>query len=64
MKKRIATYIVAHLFVLAGFAQSNIDAILKEVETNNKSIATNKKYWDAKRLEYKTGLTPYDPQVE
>src|SRR5215204_1078347 len=64
MKKRIAIYIVAHLFLMTGFAQSNIDLILMQVEANNKSIVTNKKYWDAKRLEYKTGLTPYDPQVE
>ena len=64
MKKRTGIYVVFQLIVASGFAQSNIDTILKHVETNNKSINTNEKYWDAKRLEYKTGLTPYDPQVE
>jgi outer membrane protein TolC len=37
---------------------------VKQVERNNKSIQTNKKYWQAKQSEFKTGLTPYDPQVE
>src|SRR5829696_4286457 len=41
-----------------------IDNILSSVEANNKSIQSNKKYWEARRAEFKTGLTPYDPQVE
>ena len=45
-------------------AQNNIDSVLKKVENNNMSIQSNKKYWEAKRSEFKTGLTPYDPQVE
>ncbi|HEX6846768.1 MAG TPA: TolC family protein [Chitinophagaceae bacterium] len=45
-------------------AQSDVSRILKEVEINNQSIQANKKYWEARQVEYKTGLTPYDPQVE
>lgn len=45
-------------------AQSSIDSVVKQVERNNKSIQSNKKYWVAKQAEFKTGLTPYDPQVE
>jgi outer membrane protein, heavy metal efflux system len=46
------------------YAQNNVDRVLMEVEANNKSIHANNKYWDAKRIEFRTGLTPYDPQVE
>jgi outer membrane protein TolC len=41
-----------------------MDRVLKEVEANNKSIQSNKRYWEARRAEFKTGLTPYDPQIE
>jgi outer membrane protein TolC len=37
---------------------------MAEIERNNKGIQSNRKYWDAKRAEFKTGLTPYDPFVE
>ncbi len=62
--KQIITYIVTGFFVQSSMAQNVVDSVLKQVERNNKSIQTNKKYWDAKRNEYKTGLTPYDPTVE
>ncbi|MFN5790331.1 MAG: transporter, partial [Bacteroidota bacterium] len=45
-------------------AQSIIDSVLKNVEKNNKSIQSNAKFWQAKGEEFKTGLTPYDPQIE
>jgi outer membrane protein, heavy metal efflux system len=63
MKKNII-YFIAHLFVATAMAQGNADTILRQIESNNKSIQANRKYWDAQKLEYKTGLTPYDPQVE
>jgi outer membrane protein, heavy metal efflux system len=46
-----------------SFSQ-NIDEVLLSVEKNNRSIKSNKKYQEAQRAEFKTGLTPYDPQVE
>lgn len=49
---------------LAGRSQDPVVAILSVVEKNNKSLQSNQKYWQAKQAEYKTGLTPYDPQVE
>jgi len=45
-------------------AQSIIDSVLKKVEKNNKSIQSNTKFWQAKGEEFKTGLTPFDPQIE
>ena len=38
--------------------------MLVNIANNNKTIAANIKYWDAKKLEYKTGLTPYNPKVD
>ncbi len=62
--KPFTLYIISCFFIFKGIAQSDVDRVLKEVETNNKSIQSNKKYWEARRAEFKTGLTPYDPQVE
>lgn len=52
-------------FIASGvYSQSTVNDVITSVEQNNKSIQSNKKYWDARISEYKTGLTPYDPQVE
>ena len=63
MKKGISLLIFIH-FLITCYGQATVDSILKQVESGNKAINANKKYWDAKQLEYKTGLTPYDPSVE
>ncbi len=57
-------FLFALLASASVVAQSDVDRVLKSVEANNKSIQSNKKYWEARRAEFKTGLTPYDPQVE
>ncbi len=62
--KRFSLYITSCLLIGNAIAQNNVDSVVKQVERNNKSIQTNKKYWQTKQAEYKTGLTPYDPQVE
>jgi len=45
-------------------AQENINDVLSEIAKNNMSIIANRQYWEAKKLQYKTGLTPYNPSVE
>ena len=62
--KRLPLYIISCFFTLTAIAQNDADSVVKQVERNNKSIQSNKKYWQAKQAEFKTGLTPYDPQVE
>jgi outer membrane protein, heavy metal efflux system len=62
--KQLTIYMITCLFVLNGFTQNGIDSVLRSVEANNRSIQSNKKYWEARKAEFKTGLTPYDPQVE
>ena len=62
--KRFTLYIISCFFIGTVFAQNSIDSVVKQVERNNKSIQTNKKYWESKQADFKTGLTPYDPQVE
>lgn len=62
--KQFSLYITSCLFMGNAIAQNNVDSVVRQVERNNKSIQSNKKYWQAKQAEYKTGLTPYDPQVE
>lgn len=64
LKKFLAIYSLFTIHHSLAFAQSDVNRVLKEVEANNKAIQSNKKYWEARKAEYKTGLTPYDPQVE
>lgn len=45
-------------------AQSSLDVLLANIAKNNKSILANAQYWEAQKLQYKTGLTPYNPIVE
>lgn len=44
--------------------QESIDSVLVNIEKNNKTLIANTKYWEAKNLEYQTGLTPGNPKVE
>ncbi len=44
--------------------QSSIEKTLAEISKNNKTILANVQYWEAKKMEYKTGLTLYDPKVD
>lgn len=45
-------------------AQSAIDSVLSSIEKNNKTIQANAQFWEYKKLEYRTGLTPNNPTVE
>ncbi len=44
-------------------AQQNLDSILNYIKQNNKAIIANKQFWEAKKVEYKTGLYPENPKV-
>ena len=52
------------LLSIAVTAQTGVDSVIESVRMNNKAIASNKKLWEAKRSEFRTGLTPYDPFIE
>ncbi len=52
------------LSVSNSYAQITIDSVLVNVDKNNKTIIANTKYWEAKKLKYQTGLTPYNPKVD
>lgn len=62
--KKIVFYITSSFITGSVLAQNSLDSVVKQVERNNKSIQSNIKYWQAKQAEFRTGLTPYDPQVE
>lgn len=44
--------------------QSNIENVLAAIEKNNKTLVSQRQYWEAKKLEYKTGLTLPNPTVQ
>ncbi|MBI2966541.1 MAG: TolC family protein [Bacteroidetes bacterium] len=64
MKNKI---IIINIFTIAycinANAQSTIENVLSEISKNNKTILANTQYWEAQKLQYKTGLTPYNPAV-
>jgi outer membrane protein, heavy metal efflux system len=62
--KQLTIYLFTCSFVLDGFGQLSLDSLLRMVEANNRSIQSNKKYWEARKAEFKTGIALYDPQVE
>ncbi|MET0760066.1 MAG: TolC family protein [Flavobacterium sp.] len=45
-------------------AQSNMDKVLAEIGKNNKTIQSNRQYWNAQKIQYKTGNSLYNPTVE
>ncbi len=61
-------YLIIKLCVLAltinANAQSSADTVLANIAKNNKTIIANTQYWEAKKLQYKTGLTPYNPAID
>lgn len=60
------TYLLISLmaFVFQANAQTATDAMLSNIAKNNKTLIANAKFWEAKKLEYQTGLTPYNPKVD
>lgn len=63
---KIIIYIILPLLISAMNVngQTTIDSVLVNIAKNNKTIVANTKYWEAKKLEYQTGLTPYNPKVD
>ena len=61
-------FIIIKLFVLAccinANGQSFIETVLADITKNNKTILANAQFWEAQKLQYKTGLTPNNPTVE
>ena len=62
--KRFLLYLITGLLICKGYSQVGVDSIIRQVDRNNKAIASSNKFQQAKAAEYKTGLTPYDPFVE
>lgn len=51
------------LFASPVFAQGGIDSLLSTIEQNNLALKANTQYWQARNIEYRSGITPYDPEV-
>ncbi|MDX2067788.1 MAG: TolC family protein [Haliscomenobacter sp.] len=52
------------LLVVSSQGQNNIKNVLASIEKNNKTLVSQRQYWEAKKLEYKTGLTLPNPTVQ
>lgn len=63
-KKTIYITFLTLMFGVSLNAQNSIDNILIEVGKNNKAIQSNKQYWEAQKVKYKSGLNPSNPKVE
>ena len=52
------------LLVVNIQGQSNLENVLASIEKNNKTLVSQRQYWEAKKLEYKTGLTLPNPTIQ
>ncbi|WP_223275877.1 TolC family protein [Algoriphagus aquimarinus] len=52
------------IFTLSGNAQTKVDSVLSSISANNKTILANEQFWEAEKLQYKVGLSPYNPKVD
>jgi outer membrane protein, heavy metal efflux system len=41
-----------------------IEAVLGQIEKNNKTLMAEKQYWESERLSFKTGLNPENPKID
>lgn len=64
MKNLIYIILPFLLLTIKVNGQTSIDSVMANIARNNKTIIANTKYWEAKTLEYQTGLTPYNPKVD
>jgi outer membrane protein, heavy metal efflux system len=64
MKNLIYIILPFLLLTIKVNGQTTIDSVMANIARNNKTIIANTKYWEAKTLEYQTGLTPYNPKVD
>lgn len=62
--KIVVTTLLALTIWVNANAQSNVETVLASVEKNNKSLVASRQFWEAKKLEYKTGLTLPNPTVQ
>ncbi len=63
MKDRLFLIVAMVIFSL-GYSQSTIENALTEIAKNNKTIQANTQYWNAQKVQYKTGNSLYNPTVE
>jgi cobalt-zinc-cadmium efflux system outer membrane protein len=65
MRKIIYCLLVSFLLgTSASHAQGNLEAILTEIEKNNKSLISERQYWETQKLSFKTGLNPDNPRID
>ncbi len=44
--------------------QSDFEAVLSSIERNNTSLSAGRQYWEARNLQYRTGLTLPNPEIQ
>ncbi|MCF8239427.1 MAG: TolC family protein [Saprospiraceae bacterium] len=62
--KSIFIILLACTIAVHANAQTNIETVLSSVEKNNKVLTAHIQYWEAQKLDYKTGLTLPNPTVQ
>lgn len=62
--KRMAIIIVLFVTSICMFGQDIFTSVLQQIEQNSTTLQTLRQQMEADKLQHKTGLTPYDPEVE
>ena len=56
--------LISIAFLMDIHAQSTIDQVLVQIGMNNKTIQATTQYYEAAKIQFKTGNTPSNPFVE
>lgn len=60
---RIIMAVALSWYVINASAQPTVEAVLSEIERNNKTLVSGKQYLEAEKLTQKTGLNPENPRI-
>jgi outer membrane protein TolC len=64
MRYKLLILLAVLLPAFQSAAQSTFESTLSDIAANNKTLLKNRQVWEARKLEYNTGLTPANPVVE
>jgi outer membrane protein, heavy metal efflux system len=64
MKKSSCIILGLALLYNGIMAQTSIDSVLTNIAKNNKVLLADVQYWEARNIEFSTGLTPANPKID
>ena len=64
MIRKAYILLITTIVVTSVRAQNDLESVLLQIEKNNKSIVSEKQYWESQKLFFTTGLNPENPRID